>query len=58
MIETYRPGRHISTGLRCMMFSFVELERVVKILVWGKTMVVVSINLLYLEQCIVRSDCL
>lgn len=58
MIENYSSGRYRSTGLKCMMFWFVELEPVAKILVWGKTMVVVSINLLYLEQCIVRSDTL
>lgn len=38
------------------MFWFVEVECVAKILVLGKTMVVVSINLLYLEQHIFRSD--
>lgn len=38
------------------MFWFVEVECVAKILVLGKTMAVVSINLLYLEQCIFRSD--
>lgn len=38
------------------MFWFVDVECVAKILVLGKAMVVVSVNLLYLEQCIVRSD--
>lgn len=38
------------------MFLFVEVECTAKILDLGKAVVVVSINLLYLEQCIVRSD--
>lgn len=38
------------------MFWLVEVVRVAKILVWGKTDSSKKINLLSLEQCIVRSN--